>query len=178
MTPAQIKLIHVASGKAGFSRAQYETLLRNVGGVETSKDLTNETFEDCMAVLEDMGYRPFEGADYWRSKVRSRGGQATARLVWKIQQLHADYEAQRDVDAPRHYELAGLVSNASRGRTRDAAALLPREAWNLIEQLKSMLARHDPGNGPRSPTTAHAAGRILPFFAESQTSSMEASNGT
>ncbi len=46
----------------------------------------------------------------------------------------------------RQYELAGLVANASRDRTRDPSRLTPREAWNLIEALKKMLDRQRASN--------------------------------
>jgi hypothetical protein len=138
MTPDQIKLIHVAAGKARLNRAQYEMMLRNVAGVESCKELTNAQFEDCMAVLEDEG---FEG-HYWRDKVAARagGGRATERMIWKITELHAQYEELRG-DGDPHYELSGLVARATKNRTRSFGELTPREAWNMIEQIKKMIER-------------------------------------
>jgi len=139
MTPQQIKLIHTASSRAGLNRAQYELMLINVGGVSTCKALTHEAFEDCMAFLEDSG---FPGT-YWRERVNKRGGFANPRMVFKIRELHGQYEELRGDDDP-HYELAGLVARASVTTTRDINALLPREAWNLIESLKKMIERLAP----------------------------------
>jgi hypothetical protein len=135
MTPAQIKLIHVASRQCGLTRSQYEMLLANVAGATSCKDLTNSGFEDCMAVLEDMG---FEG-HYWRDKVAARGARGTERMCWKIQELLAAYDEVRGEHA--HYELAGLIERATKGRTRLLAELKPREAWNMIEGIKSMIDR-------------------------------------
>lgn len=135
MTPAQIKMIHVASRQCGLARAQYETLLANVAGVTSCKDLNSVGFEDCMAVLEDLG---FEGR-YWRDKVAARGQRGTERMCWKIQELLAAYDEIRG-EHP-HYELAGLIQRASKGRTRDLSQITPREAWNMIEGLKAMIDR-------------------------------------
>ncbi|MEI8197314.1 MAG: phage protein GemA/Gp16 family protein, partial [Phycisphaerae bacterium] len=88
MTPDQIRMIHTASTRVKHNRAQYESMLRNVGGVETCKDLTNETFEDCMAFLEDCG---FEG-HYWRDKVAMRGSRASTRMTHKIHAQFAEYQ--------------------------------------------------------------------------------------
>jgi len=138
MTKDQIKLIHVAKGKVNLSEEQYRMMLRNLGNVDSCKDLTNETFEDCMAFLEDCGFL----GNYWRNKVITRGSFASSRQVWMIQELHADYEYACEPNGP-HYELSGLAARCSDDRTRDLSRLTPAEAYGLIEQLKSMIARLD-----------------------------------
>jgi len=163
MTNEQIKLIHVAKSKAGLTEEQYRMMLRNLGGVKSCKLLTNETFEDCMAFLEDCGFP----GDYWRNKVATRSSFANARMVWMIRQLHIQYESARRIDEP-HYELEGLVARSSKGRTRDPDRLTPAEAWALIEAIKKMIQRLACGETP-GPTGKHwqsAVGGIpadLPF---------------
>jgi hypothetical protein len=150
MSPKEIKLIHAAANQVGFNRAQYEALLWNTAGVASCKELSQSQFEDCMAVLEDSGFRqpmppgiaPQE--DYWRSRVRQRSQFASPRFVWLIHKLFDDYRAPTrhlTFEVAGQYKLAGLVRNASRDRTEDPRQLQPREAWNLIETLKAIVAR-------------------------------------
>jgi hypothetical protein len=151
MSPDQIKAIHVAKSRAGFNDQTYRMLLHNVAEVNSCKGLTNSQFETCMAILEETqelnGQSP---GRYWRDRTSSE--LASPRIVYKINELFADYEANRG-DAP-HYELSGLVNRVSKGRAIDPPYLRPREAWNLIEQLKSMLERLStpiptPRDGPK-----------------------------
>src|SRR4051794_34530291 len=81
-TNLQLKLIHIAYRQANLEEAQYRTILRNVAGVESAKDLDQAGFEDVMAVIEDCGFREKQKpGDYWRNKVRARGGAAGERMV-------------------------------------------------------------------------------------------------
>jgi hypothetical protein len=139
MTKDQYSVIHIAAKAVGLNESQYRTLLRNVAGVESSKQLDNARFEDVMATLEDLGFGARNGAGqsipsvYWRNKVRDRGGQANARMIHLIRRL-----------APlQTYNLAGLVGKASGGRTGEVEMLYPREAWKLIEQLKAIVSREE-----------------------------------
>jgi hypothetical protein len=152
MSREQLASIHILAHKAGIDtkhdRASYELLLTNVAGVVTSKDLNQRSFEDVMATLEDLAEG--NGVDvgpHWRHIVATRGSSATSRMVWLIRQLHTDYEALRGEGDP-HYELAGLVERMSRGRRlgpiSDLALLTPREAWNMIEAMKGIIARLAP----------------------------------
>ena len=181
MTPAQIKNIHIAKSQVHMSDPQYRLLLANVAGVTTCKDLTNAAYEDCMAILEDMGYRQMErespdsppqpaAPNYWRLKVAQRGTKANARLINKICTLYQEYLAAAALhgetrgvagsptDPPRLeariYDLPGLVRRVSQDRTPVPDQLTPREAFNLIECLKSIFARvHHPDlESLKSPT--------------------------
>ena len=136
MTKDQIKLIHVAKGKAGLSEEQYRMMLRNLGNVDSCKDLTNETFEDCMAFLEDCGFP----GDKWRNTVINRGSFANSRAVWFIRQLYIQYEAAREPHEP-YYNFRGLVGRMSKDRTFDPSRLTPAEAYKLTEALKQMIQR-------------------------------------
>ena len=150
-TPAQLRLVHVAARKAGLNDAQYRTLLKSAAGAASSKELDQARFEDVMAVLEDLLDGKVTGrqgdkvtkdapvtpspphpatlssSTYWRDKVAARGQTGNARMVHKIRRL-----AESSV-----YPLERLVWRQSGGRTEDVEQLTPREAWMLIEMLKS-----------------------------------------
>lgn len=130
-TPRQLQLVHVAARRVNLEAPQYRMLLHNVAGVESAKDLDNATFEDVMAVLEDLGFRGGPDADYWRRKVRLRGMYSGPRMVHKIHALAAD----------QRYQLPALCLRFSDHRTDEPEKLYPREAYNLIEMLKVAVDR-------------------------------------
>jgi hypothetical protein len=133
MTPAQHQLLRTAVFKVlRLNEQQYRTILRNVANVESSKELNNQTFENVMAVLEDMGFVYFsKGANHFRNKVAMRGSGAGERQVDYINRLIAN--------SP--YPLKGLVRKFSDNRTDDVEQLKPAEARNLIEMLKRFRSR-------------------------------------
>jgi hypothetical protein len=140
MTPTQLKLIHIAAGQVqgGLNDAQYRTLLQNVAGVTSAKSLTNASYEDCMAVLEDLGFRQRgEPEDYWRDKVFRRGSRPGERMVFKIEAMALECR----------YELPALCLRMSNHRTGDVRALYPREAWQLIEAMKA-IEKREASNAP------------------------------
>lgn len=132
MKPAQLRTIHMAKRAAGLTDQSYRTLLWNVGGVESSKDLGNAGLEDVMAVLEDMGFDGHPaGPRYWRNKVVRRGQCSSERMVRKIYALAAE----------QRYQLPALCRRMSLHRTDQVEQLCPKEAWNLIEALKAIVGR-------------------------------------
>ncbi len=134
MTPLQLKLIHIARRQVDLNEEQYRTLLHNVAGVESSRDLSNYDFEDVMAVLEDLGFRDTSGdPERWRRKVRMRGQKGNERMIFKIRQLHAQGQCR--------YPLDSLARQFSGNRADQVEQLRPREAWGLIEMLKDLAER-------------------------------------
>jgi hypothetical protein len=127
LTPGQIKILRAAVAKLKLNEQQYRTILRNTANVESAKELSNITFENVMAVLEDMGFVYFaQGANHFRNKVANRGSAAGERQVDYIRRLVAS--------SP--YPLKGLVRKFSDNRTDDVERLSAKEARNLIEMLK------------------------------------------
>jgi hypothetical protein len=126
-TALQIKLVQIARRQAGLEEGQYRTILRSVAGVDSCTKLSQEGFEDVMAVIESCGFTDrTHGAGYWQRK--SGDG---SRRVWKIHQLAEE----------SRYELAALCRRFSGDRTDAVEQLLPREQWMLIEMLKAAAGR-------------------------------------
>ena len=132
-TPTQTKLIHVAAKQVGLNDTRYRMLLRNLGDVDSSKKLTPQAFEDCMAVLEDMGFRGSGAANYWREKVRLRGMFGNERMARKIHAMATECR----------YSLPALCLRFSLQRTDQVERLDPREQYALIEMLKDVQAREE-----------------------------------
>ena len=148
-TASQLRTIHHGARSVGLTDAAYRVLLRNVGGVESSKDLDNPGVEDVMAVLEDLGFTGHPmGATYWRNKVRLRGSECGARMAHKI----------RELAAMSRYALEVMVEKFSDGRTCIVERLHPREGWKLIEMLKAAEKREGKA-GERKPVAQEAPPR-------------------
>jgi hypothetical protein len=149
MTPKQIQLLQIARRQVGLDEERYRLLLKNVGGVDSCKDLTNEALEEVMAVLEDMGFvttfHGVENKDYWREKIRRRGHFADDRVIFRL--------VEQSKNAV--YPLAGMVLRAAGGRTDDPKKLHPYEAANLLEAYRPIHRRkgaeaagYEPGSRP------------------------------
>jgi len=159
-TTQQFRLIHVAARQAGLDDGLYRLVLRNVGGVKSSKELTQAGFEDVMAVFEDSGFREIgKPPTYWRDKVSIRGVFCGERMARKITELAAE----------QGYALAGLCRRFSNDRVEGVDKLKPRQAWKLIEMLKAVVDRNQQaasesriseGDGPRSPAMATMGPRM------------------
>lgn len=148
MTKEQIRAIKAMQRRAQLDDPAYRLVLANVAGVTTCKDLDNAGFEDVMAVMEDWAaQREGDSGSYWRDKVARRGSRGTERMIWKIRELHGQYEELRGLD-DTHYELGGLAARVSKQRTSDLAQLTPRECWNLIEALKDIIERLSGADAP------------------------------
>ncbi|MGB7158158.1 MAG: phage protein GemA/Gp16 family protein [Tepidisphaeraceae bacterium] len=134
MTSTQIQLVQIARRQLDLDEADYRQVLRDVGGVASCKQLTNEAMEDVMAHFEHMGFRMTGGkpADYWRQKTFNRGIFVDARQVHLIRELSAQI--------PR-YTLPGMCLRFTHGRTDDVTKLSMKEAFNLHEMLKKAIAR-------------------------------------
>ncbi len=149
MTVKQLQLIHAAARQAGLNDAQYRLLLRHVGHVASSKDLTQAAFGEVMAALE----KTHGHGHYWRQRQERRGSVADPRQLWLIRDLWARYDAGC---ADHALQLPGMVERMSAGRTRLLEQLAPREAWNLIEALKQIVARTEtrPSGSVDDPVTS------------------------
>lgn len=133
MTPQQLKLLHVAARQCHYDREQLQLLIRNVSDQESARELTNQQFENCMAILEGCGFRQTgQPADYWRNKLELRFRFCGERMEHLIAELAGQVKG---------YKLPGLCMRFSQGRTDQVAKLSPREAHNLAEMLKNVIDR-------------------------------------
>ncbi len=155
MTPLQTKIIHIAKKQANLTDEQYRQILADTAGVSSSRLLTNDGFENVMAVLEGLGFRERDKpGDYWRRRSNAKGEGIDSRVAWKIREL-----AKESI-----YELATLVYRHSHHRTREVEQLYPKEAWEIIEMLKKSNEReggvHINRHGCEGPLTPGAAKAI------------------
>lgn len=153
MTPAQLKILHIARRQVGLDEASYRLYLRNVGKVESSKDLTHKAFERMMALMEDLGFVDSRnGPGYWSGKAGAIvNGGITDRQKRLIEQLAAD----------ANYHLPGFVQRMTGQEDVNACSFY--QAANLIEAFKQILKRGEkhedmkhedrlfPGDPPPSP---------------------------
>ena len=178
LTKKQLGIIHGLKNKLGLSDEIYRSVLRVVGKVESSKDLSQVKFLPVLAALEDAGD---DDSFYWRQRMNreqpataaGRGGGANERMVWKAKRLYNEYivkAAECGVPVDRRYQLAGLVANISHQRTREVEQLQSREAWQLIEQLKAILSRLDKPVAP--PTVNILAPTSSPSLFPTQSSAL------
>jgi hypothetical protein len=157
-TKKQRQIAGMACRDAGIDDAARKLLLRqlpnamfNAGGVpvgdpsSTSPRLSQADFERFMAVIEDRagGKLLNYSAHYWQDKAGSRSTVANERMTTKIMSLYREYESQEcgGLDGHGIYGLDGLVRRFSNQRTAVIEELQPKEAWNLIEMLKAVIAR-------------------------------------
>jgi hypothetical protein len=139
MTRTQLQLVHIARRQLGLDEADYRQLLQEIGGVTSSKHLTNQTLEAVMAHFEHRGFRTTgQPPDYWRMKTWKRGTVVDARQVFLLRELSAQI--------PR-YQLPGMCRRFSHHRTEDVAQLTPKEAYELHEMLKKAIARERVSTG-------------------------------
>lgn len=156
MTPAQIKLVHIARRQVEklsdgvFDEASYQMALRNCGvrpdaaGRCSSKQLTQAGFEKVLSLMEELGFRDKQGDEHWRNRNAARTGYATSRQVWEINQL-----------APASkYPLYAMCRRISNGQHGTPDKLTSAQAAKLIEALKAVAGRSQQARQ----TTAQEAG--------------------
>lgn len=140
----QIKLLQTALRAAGIRGkaipdGRYRALLRQYktprGPVTSCKQLNNFQLTDLLAICESRGWRmPGKSAGHYRDKVRADYNYASFAQREAIRLMGSDLGWTED-------HLAGMIKRMTKGRTDFLAELSPKEAFGLIEALKSMLGR-------------------------------------
>lgn len=166
ISPAQLKLIHIAKrqlerqSEGHFDDAQYRMVLRSIGGVDSSKDLDNRSFERVMAHLESMGFkgsvpdcsspkdaqhnRGLTPSSYW---ARKSAQAATPRAPLTDRQRHLITDLASQIS---DLKLPGFIRRMTASRTDQIDSLTAKEAWNITEALKSMTTRKAKATQPHS----------------------------
>jgi hypothetical protein len=131
-----LRLFHTALRKLGYGEELKRLILRNVGGVESSKDLDLIAFEDVMATLEDAGFRhQGKPETYWRDIVARRGSFCGSRMEFRI----------RELAAQQPYDLEGLCRRFSQDRVSRVDKLTPQEGHTLLTALNHIVSRPTAG---------------------------------
>lgn len=156
----QKALIHQYARLAGMTRAEYVSALRQAAGVETSKDLTQETFEAAMATIEAiLWYRIDEGIvpdpnrlgrrmerDYWRRRV-PKVGMINSRLKFKLTNLWSVLSRMLAPEKRSEAYLAGIISATTGDSLYDIlsggriiwTSISARSAHMAIEAIKDRI---------------------------------------
>jgi hypothetical protein len=132
VTKRQIVLLRVAQRKLGLSDAAWRTILAELAGVASTKELDRDGFDAVLACLEWRGFRPAvpRGPDFG-----TRPGMATPGQVALIRELWFEYTARKGTgDSLNTWLLRSFKVSALRFLTCEGA----RKA---IAALKAMKAR-------------------------------------
>lgn len=95
LSRSKIAVIQVARQQLGLTEEDYRGILRNCGGVSSSKDLSDDGFEAVMFRLSQLGFR----STWNRTNLGYRADMATPRQVAFIRRLWADYTNNTGDDA-------------------------------------------------------------------------------
>ena len=136
ITPQKLKLIHVARRELKLSEQEFREILRHHGGVESSKDLDDDSFKrviDCMKALGFWVRRSFE-----QTRPRDPGDLPTVGQMKVIAHLWADLSEYLAGAEYAHYRRAfykeALQIPALGPQTR-------AQANKVIEVLKQRVQR-------------------------------------
>jgi isocitrate dehydrogenase kinase/phosphatase len=125
----QKAVLHVAKSQLRLSDENYRAVLREQGGVESSNDLTNATFDRVMRRFEELGFTNTA------RHPRPRNYQPNALVTPEQQNLIAGYYIQLGwTDKSRQIGFSKRCCKKSFPQTR-------RDANKVIEGLKAILKR-------------------------------------
>lgn len=130
ITKAQLAVVHLAKKELRWSKDMYRAVLRELGGVESAKDLTAEGFEQVMAYATAWGFR----SDWTKRTFGHRRGMATPRQVELIRDLWREYTGADDEPALNKWLDRSFGCTALRFAT-------PAVASKAINGLKAMIRR-------------------------------------
>lgn len=130
MTKAQLGVIHLAKKKLGWNDDMYRTVLRELGGVASAKDLTPEGFNLVMEYATGWGFR----SDWLQRTYGQRRGMASPAQVELIRDLWREWSGGDDDAALNRWLDRSFGVTALRFATPDKAA-------GAITGLKKMISR-------------------------------------
>ena len=136
----KISVIHVAKSRLGLDEGTYRELLRNVAGVESSRDLDDAGFDLVMAHFERLGFK----SDFGRRNMGNRIGMASPAQVEKLRGLWSDYTTGEGTDASlghwlhRQFKVSAL------------RFLTTGQAHKAIGALSVMVTKRKDKHGPQT----------------------------
>lgn len=95
LSAKRIALVHVAVARLALDDDAYRAILRTCGGVESSRDLNDDSFDEVMAYFERLGFK----SDFNRRNLGNRAGMASPAQVAKLRGLWSEYTAGQGSDA-------------------------------------------------------------------------------
>jgi hypothetical protein len=130
MTSAQLAVIHVAKKQLRWDEPMYRAVLKELGGVDSAKDLSPDGFAAVMEYATAWGFR----SDWTKRTFGARRGMASPPQVELIRSLWREYTGADDARAldkwlEHHFGCAAL-------RFADQAV-----AHKAITGLKRMVSR-------------------------------------
>lgn len=137
----QIKLIQTACTAVGLRESgRYYLLLgqyQQPGGrpVTSCKQLNQYQIDDLLAICESLGWRyPGKPDNHYRAKVIKNHQLASFAQQAAIRHLAGDL-------GWNEYQLNGMIERMTNHQTSSVSKLTPRQAWVLIESMKTMFGR-------------------------------------
>jgi len=163
---SQKALLHLAVGQLGMDDDEKRDMLRDVAGVDSSKDLTLQKFRDVMSELERRGFKKRPGTHEqngytkalvkWRKQVGGRRpGMATPEQLARIE---TDWNGMRwywASDGFGNYQLSLRGFLKSQTGVADLRFLTFNKAHKTIEAIKA-ISRRGSGSAGRARRQAEA----------------------
>jgi Protein of unknown function (DUF1018) len=139
MTREQLAVVHLAKKELRWNDDMYRAVLRELGGVESAKDLTPDGFKMVMEYAVAWGFR----SDWMKRTYGERPGMASPRQVELIRELWREWSGGDDAAALDRWLDHSFGVTSLRFATPDKAS-------KAINGLKKMLARRG-AKPPRKP---------------------------
>jgi len=138
ISKGKLALIHVAKSRLGLGDEIYRDILRNVAGVESSRELDDAGFAALMDHLQSLGFQ----SDFGKRNFGNRPGKASVGQVEKLRALWSSYTSGDGTDATlgrwlqRQFKVSAL-------RFLDADKA-HRAIGALSHMVEKRVAGHDP----------------------------------
>ena len=143
LTRKQTALIHLARKQLGLSDERYRFILREMAGVETSKNLDQTGFELVMKAMMALGFR----SDFTKIFYSHRAGMATPAQVSLIRTLWAEYATRDGSESALNKWLERIFKvSALRFATEEQAEKAIRVLRKMSRSAKNQAA--SPGPAP------------------------------
>lgn len=127
-----LALVHCARKDLALSEDTYRAMLQNIGGAESSRDLSDVDLGRVVDHLKRLGWKP-----------KSGGKHGSTPVVRKIWALWTDLEKRGALKNPTRPALRAYVQRLT--GVEEPEWLNPAQARKVIENLKSWIARIERG---------------------------------
>lgn len=141
LTRKQTALIHLAKKQLGLSDERYRFILKEMAGVETSKDLDQTGFELVMKAMMALGFR----SAFTKTFYSHRPGMATPAQVSLIRALWREYASRDGSESALNKWLERIFKvSALRFATEGQAEKAIRALRKMCRSAKTQAPRSGP----------------------------------